>query len=1358
MKIIKLASILFLIFVLLSPQALAVLARGWGVAGTTVVNAVGNKAQSDPAALALGNGVTLVAWLDKSTGAYRLMAQKFSVNGAEVWTAGGVVICSATNWLSSQNAPQAFDDYIQIVSDGADGAILAWKDYRNNSQPDIYAQKINGSGVVQWTDNGLGVCTSAFNQNNMRMASDGGTGAILAWLDDRDGSFGSNSIYAQKINSSGAKQWGDSDLCIYNYSTGGKTAFYPAITGDGGGGAVIAWYDSRSVNGYEIYAQQAKTNGTVNWQANGITVCDVVGQAVEPSILNAGGGDFIIAWWDGRDGVPGAYDVYAQKIQAGVAAWAANGVAVTTSANYYLTPDMNLKVALVTDGAGGAIFAWPDYRNNTYGVFMQRLTSAGAAEWLANGVAVNNNCNTAYSSPRLVSDGSGGALVVWSDYRNNGTYDLYSQLVNSAGVVQWAANGLAVSTAATNKQYPRAVSDGAGGAVVIWKDGRADSTNGDVYGERVNGGTLNWGDKPGDNKPLNNSKGTVTQFYPAVTSDGAGGAVAVWMDGRAGSKFYDIYAQRYNSEGKSQWANDVAIAATANDEVACYYPSICQTSDGKFVIAWYDSGGVIYVQKMDNAGAKVWTSAGVKVLDNGAAYNGAMPVVASDGAGGVVIAYTVTAPAGMGMGFGALPKSNWLASAYLNDADLPDLDGLLLAKNGGGGVTKYQIYYKRVDTDGNIVTPYNNAAQDATTPGVLAIDYADDVNGQVQYAPSITKLDNTYAMLVFDFWRMDGANQSRELRLQKIRISDGVRMLADDDTDIWALNDGSVIYNPHIASTTDGKVWVTWMQSASYASHDYNVVAMRISGNGVQETYKNDFASTVGVDEIRPRVAINTDSSFFIVWQEGAWVYATDKENANKHPGTGTMADGQIYGQFFNSSGAAQGSKFKVFDTASNLEYPDVSITTSQGSDIVVADNVVTDNNDIVGQKVTGLTVAGGGAKPAAPTNLTGVAISPTAITWTWTDNAKDEAGFYVGTPVPVVVAKIETPNTTSYTWTKRSPNTAYSFIVAAYNSNGTSTVSNTAMVWTLASIPGGLSATLKAREITLAWTSDGTNDTVWRAPAADGPWTAVGVDVLGKSFNDTGLLPETTYWYKVGAKNGAGVLGTVSDPSSFKTGGASALAPQIGAGKHLKTNLAVAKSDHISSDGNLKFVFTDPNVSVGGKINYVKVVFLDAAGNEVAKKEYTEAPESIKLDSPLPPGTYTAKVYTTSSTGTSTEKVITDLKVSDKLEITRTPVVYPLAIARSSIKAQGVAATQVAYQLSKDGNVSMIIYGVDGQIVYRGDYVAGTNGGSAGPNAVSWDGYAHFTRAPAGRGLYFVQFIDRDSRQLLGKAVVHVQ
>jgi hypothetical protein len=1352
MKIVKLASVLFLIFLLLSPQASAALARGWAAAGENIDNSLGNKPQSNQAALALGNGITLVAWLDQSTGAYRLMAQKYNVNGEAQWTAGGVVINNATGWLSG--TVMQYEDFIQIVSDGADGAFIAWKDIRNNSQADIYAQRVNGSGAVQWAENGSGVCTNVSAQTNPRMVSDGGTGAILAWLDDRDGTH-SNSIYTQMINSSGAKQWGDSDLCIYNYSTGGKTAFYPAITADGGGGAVIAWYDGRSVNGYEIYAQQAKTNGTVSWQANGITVCDVVGQAVEPSILNAGGGGFIIAWWDGRDGVIGQYDVYAQKIQGGVAAWAENGVAVTTSANYYLTPDMNLKVALVTDGAGGAIFAWPDYRNNTYGVFVQKFDGNGAAQWLANGVAVNNNCNYAFSFPRLVSDGLGGAIVAWSDFRNNSSYDLYAQLVNSAGAVQWAANGLAVCTESTTDQvYPRIVSDGLGGAVVIWKDGRADSYGGDIYGERINAGDLKWGDKPGDNKPLANNKGTVMQMNAVAVSDGAGGVVTAWMDSRAGgNKYYDIYAQRFDSNGTAQWSNALAITSTANLNTSNYYPSICQTSDGKFVIAWYDDYGIIYVQKIDNTGAREWTSGGVKVLNNNATYAGSLPVVSSDGAGGVVVAYTVTAPAGMGMG--ALPRSNWLASAYLNDAGLPDLDGKLLAMGGGGGVVKYQIYYKRVDTDGNIVTPYNNAAQDATTPGVLATTFNDDVNGQIQLYSSITKLDDTYAMITWDDKRTIILTNYWGIYAQKVKIEDGTRQWTNDAKPVLVPGGATVTYAPHIANTVDGKAIVTWMQSAAYANHNYDVLAYKIDGDGNLGSLIN-VANSAGVDEIRPRVAVDSTGAFFVVWQEGTWVYDEVNPTANLHPGTSTMANGQIYGQFFTSAGVAQGSKFKVFDSNAVLEYPDVALTTSQGSDIVVTDTVVTDNNDIIGQKVSGLTVPKAEG-PTAPTKLAGAADSSTAIIWSWTDTSKDETGFKIyETQKNLTIATIAFADVTSYTETKLAPNTAYSRRLCAYNKNGNSSLTESVTAWTLASIPSNLSATLKAREITLAWTGDGTKYKVWRGPSADGPWTVAGDNIKDKFLNDTGLLPETTYWYKVAPYNGAEVIAPACDPSSFKTGGASALAPQIGAGKHFKTKLGIARGDSFSAYGDFNLNITDPNV--GGKINYVKVEILDAAGNVVKKSEYTEVPEKIRFDQALSPGTYSIRTLTRSSTGTETEKVFFDLKVSNRLSITQTPVVYPLAIPRSSIKAQGVAATQVAYQLSMDGNVSMIIYGVDGQIVYRGDYVAGQNGGSAGPNAVSWDGYATFTRAPAGRGLYFVQFIDRDSKQLLGKAVVHVQ
>src|SRR5262249_51400896 len=48
------------------------------------------------------------------------------------------------------------------------------------------------------------------------------------------------------------------------------------------------------------------------------------------------------------------------------------------------------------------------------------------------------------ANPVIVSDGAGGAIVAWQDFRNAGDYDIYVQRVNAAGVPQWTANGVAL--------------------------------------------------------------------------------------------------------------------------------------------------------------------------------------------------------------------------------------------------------------------------------------------------------------------------------------------------------------------------------------------------------------------------------------------------------------------------------------------------------------------------------------------------------------------------------------------------------------------------------------------------------------------------------------------------------------------------------------------------------------------------------------------------------------------------------------------------------------------------------------------------------------------------------------------------
>ena len=102
-----------------------------------------------------------------------------------------------------------------------------------------------------------------------------------------------------------------------------------------------------------------------------------------------------------------------------------------------------------------------------------------------------NNGNVALSTaagdqqvPTIASDGAGGAIVTWYDYRS-GSADIYAQRVIAAGVPQWTANGVALCTAAGVQQSPTIVSDGAGGAIVTWQDLRGGTTY-DIYAQRVN--------------------------------------------------------------------------------------------------------------------------------------------------------------------------------------------------------------------------------------------------------------------------------------------------------------------------------------------------------------------------------------------------------------------------------------------------------------------------------------------------------------------------------------------------------------------------------------------------------------------------------------------------------------------------------------------------------------------------------------------------------------------------------------------------------------------------------------------------------------------------------------------------------
>src|SRR5262249_52712043 len=143
-----------------------------------------------------------------------------------------------------------------LATDGAGGAIVTWYDLRSVSSSDIYVQRVNASGVTQWTANGVALCIAANDQSSPKIASDGAGGAFVTWQDLRSGS----SIYAQRVNASGAPQWGADGNSVC--TVGGSQ--YPTIVADGSGGAVITWENYR-ISSYDIYVQLVNASGIPQW-------------------------------------------------------------------------------------------------------------------------------------------------------------------------------------------------------------------------------------------------------------------------------------------------------------------------------------------------------------------------------------------------------------------------------------------------------------------------------------------------------------------------------------------------------------------------------------------------------------------------------------------------------------------------------------------------------------------------------------------------------------------------------------------------------------------------------------------------------------------------------------------------------------------------------------------------------------------------------------------------------------------------------------------------------------------------------------------------------------------------------------
>ncbi len=112
-----------------------------------------------------------LVWQDyRSDEFYEVYAQKYDLDGNELWADGGVLIGAGAN-----------PDIAKI----GDRLMIVWQNSSESYFDDIYLQLLNLEGELLWNPAGEVMCDASWRQYNPQIVSNSGSYIFIGWLDER---------------------------------------------------------------------------------------------------------------------------------------------------------------------------------------------------------------------------------------------------------------------------------------------------------------------------------------------------------------------------------------------------------------------------------------------------------------------------------------------------------------------------------------------------------------------------------------------------------------------------------------------------------------------------------------------------------------------------------------------------------------------------------------------------------------------------------------------------------------------------------------------------------------------------------------------------------------------------------------------------------------------------------------------------------------------------------------------------------------------------------------------------------------------------------------------------------------------
>jgi len=445
------------------------------------------------------SGNMIFGWSDTRTGDRDVYAQKFDQIGNKLWGEDGLVVIS---YSGRQEDPI-------FISDDNGGVYVIWSDFRNEpiSDGQPYAQHISSDGSLTWNDDGVPLSDDKLTEFSLNLCKDGNGGVFALWKQKNGGH------YASYLNINNNGPTGEVEVISDAWSHS-----HPSLEMAGNGGAVMVWADERN-DDKDIYGQRLgfdgidvvlewetiedeDANGIDDFPKGGIPITTASGDQSSQKVTYYSEDYSVIVWQDERynAAMPSIFATFLDSNGQPASFYSINGLPIVS--NYDLNGDQQSqnsahKKPRVKADSNGALVIWNDFRNDASGdIYIQKITHESNGVWNHesdlpfDGRAVAESLGE-QSNSRLTIDGNNGVFITWEDKRGSDT-DIYTQHLDSDGNPSFESDGLLVCGDVNDQLSPLVKSDGIAGAFVVWQDYRDGSIG--IYVQHLDpntGSTMN---------------------------------------------------------------------------------------------------------------------------------------------------------------------------------------------------------------------------------------------------------------------------------------------------------------------------------------------------------------------------------------------------------------------------------------------------------------------------------------------------------------------------------------------------------------------------------------------------------------------------------------------------------------------------------------------------------------------------------------------------------------------------------------------------------------------------------------------------------------------------------------------------